>query len=140
MTSAFLALKLYEHHLAGEAKSGICYTQVPFDKIVDEVKEKKVDAASSSTKASSPLPTKACTRWWIWENGGTQETDLPLALGAAVIIRRDLDWETIKTVAELIQEEHRLRLNTRKSSGLRPALRARHGRRAGQDLHRHVRE
>ncbi|HEX5038066.1 MAG TPA: MqnA/MqnD/SBP family protein [bacterium] len=103
MTSAFLALKLYEHHLAGEAKSGICYTQVPFDKIVDEVKEKKVDAGLIIHEGQLTFSDEGLHKlvdlgeWW------NKQTDLPLPLGG-IIIRRDLDPEVIKAVGEAIQK------------------------------------
>src|SRR5262249_36489807 len=103
LTSAFLALKLYEHHVAGEGKSGICYSQVPFDKIIDEVKEKKVDAGliihegQLSFEEAGLYKVVDLGEWWH------KETDLPLPLGG-IAIRRDLDPSVIKAVAEMIQK------------------------------------
>lgn len=103
LTTAFLALKLYEHHVAGEAKSGICYTQIPFDQIMDQVKEGKIDAGLVIHEGQLSFEEKGLHRivdlgeWWH------KETDLPLPLGG-IAVRRDLAPEVCKQVAELIQK------------------------------------
>jgi 1,4-dihydroxy-6-naphthoate synthase len=103
MTSAFLALKLYEHHLAGEGKSGICYSQHPFDKILEEVAEKKIDAGLLIHEGQLTFEEKGLHKvvdlgeWWH------KQTGHPLPLGG-IAVRRDLDPAVLKTTAELIQK------------------------------------
>lgn len=102
MTSAFLALKLYEHHLTGEGKSGICYSQVPFDKIMDQVTAGKIDAGLLIHEGQLNFVEKGLHKivdlgeWWH------KETGLPLPLGG-IAIRRDLAPDLQREVARLIQ-------------------------------------
>ncbi len=115
MTSAFLALKLYEHHVAGEGKSGICYSQHPFDKILDEVAEKKIDAGLIIHEGQLSYGAKGLHlivdlgEWWH------KETGHPLPLGG-IAVRRDLDPSVLKTVAELIQKSIQYGLEHREES------------------------
>lgn len=103
MTSAFLALKLYEHHLAGEAKSGICYSQVPFDEIQDQVAEKKVDAGLIIHEGQLSYEEKGLHKfvdlgvWWH------EQTGFPLPLGG-IAVRRDLGEDVIRQIGEAIQK------------------------------------
>jgi len=103
MTSAFLALKLYEHHLAGEGKSGICYSQVPFDEIQDQVADKKVDAGLIIHEGQLSFEEKGLHKfvdlgvWWH------EETGFPLPLGG-IAIRRDLDPAVIAQIGTAIQK------------------------------------
>lgn len=103
MTSAFLALKLYEHHLAGEGKSGICYSQVPFDEIQDQVADKKVDAGLIIHEGQLSYEEKGLHKfvdlgvWWH------EETGFPLPLGG-IAIRRDLDPAVIAQIGTAIQK------------------------------------
>ena len=103
LTTAFLVLKLYEHYLAGEAKSGICYTQIPFDQIMDQVKDGKLDAGLIIHEGQLSFEEKGLTRivdlgeWWH------KVTDLPLPLGG-IAIRRDVAPEVIQQVAGMIQK------------------------------------
>lgn len=115
MTSAFLALKLYEHFLAGEAKSGICYSQVPFDKIMDDVKEGKIDAGLIIHEGQLSFAEKGLHRvvdlgeWW------GKETGLPLPLGG-IAIRRDLDPALTRQIASLIQKSVQYALEHKEES------------------------
>ncbi len=119
-TTAFLALKLYEHHLAGEAKSGICYSQVPFDQITDQVAEGKIDAGLLIHEGQLTVEEKGMHKivdlgeWWH------KETDLPLPLGG-IAIRRDLAPDVLKEVASLIQKSIQYALE-HKEEALQAAL------------------
>jgi 1,4-dihydroxy-6-naphthoate synthase len=103
LTTAFLALKLYEHFVAGEAKSGICYTQVPFDQIMNQVKEGKLDAGLIIHEGQLSFADSGLTKivdlgeWWH------KETDLPLPLGG-IAVRRDVGTDVIKQVGDLLQK------------------------------------
>ncbi len=103
LTSAFLALKLYEHHLAGEGKSGICYSQVAFDQIIDHVIAGKMDAGLLIHEGQLNFSDKGLHKivdlgeWWY------KETQLPLPLGG-IVARRDLSPELIKEVGLKIRE------------------------------------
>ena len=103
MTSAFLTLKLYEHYLAGEGRSGICYSEVPFDKMMDQVAEGKIDAGLIIHEGQLNYEEKGLHKivdlgeWWH------QQTQLPLPLGG-IAIRRDLDPELQKKIGILIQQ------------------------------------
>lgn len=115
MTSAFLTLKLYEQHLAGEGRSGICYSEVPFDQIMDQVVSGKIDAGLIIHEGQLNYADKGLHKivdlgeWWH------KETKLPLPLGG-IVIRRDLDPEVIKQVANLIQSSIRFSLEHREDS------------------------
>ncbi len=108
-TTAFLVLKLYEHHLAGESKSGVCYSEVPFDQIMDQVLAGKIDAGLIIHEGQLSYMDKGLHKivdlgeWWHKEN------HLPLPLGG-IAIRRDLDLETQKKIGKLLQESIRYTL------------------------------
>lgn len=120
MTTAFLALKLYEHHLAGEGKSGICYSQVPFDQIMDQIAAGKIDAGLIIHEGQLNYADKGFHKivdlgeWWH------KETGLALPLGG-IVIRRDLAPEIQKEAARLIQESIRYSLE-HKEEALQQAL------------------
>lgn len=120
MTTAFLVLKLLEHHLAAEGKSGICYSQVPFDQILDQVVSGKVDAGLVIHEGQLTFGEKGLHKivdlgeWW------QKETQLPLPLGG-IAIRRDLDPEIQHQAASLIQESIRYALE-HKEEALASAL------------------
>lgn len=103
MTSAFLALRLYEAHLAGDTRSGICYSEVPFDQIMEQVKEGKLDAGLIIHEGQLNFADQGLHKiidlgeWW------QKETGLPLPLGG-IAIRRDLDEATKEKIASLIQD------------------------------------
>ena len=101
LTSAFLALKLYEQHLAGEGRSGMCYSQAPFDQLIDKVVEGKLDAALLIHEGQLNYMDKGLHKiadlgeWW------KKETGLPLPLGG-IAIRRDLAPELMKKIGDAI--------------------------------------
>lgn len=110
MTTAFLALRLYEHYLAGEGKSGICYSEVPFDKIMDQVIEGKVDAGLIIHEGQLNYAEKGLHKavdlgeWWY------KQTKLPLPLGG-IAIRRDLPLDVQVKVGKAIQSSIRYALD-----------------------------
>ncbi len=95
MTSAYLALKLYQ--------PGVETKVVPFDEIIPYVKEGKADVGlliheGQLTYADEGLHLVAdLGEWWAEETGG-----LPLPLGGNVI-RRDLGDELIARVSDLLR-------------------------------------
>ncbi len=101
-TTAFLVLKLLEHSLAGEGKSGVCYSEVSFDKVLDAVAQGKADAGLVIHEGQLNYEEKGLHKiidlgeWWH------KETGLPLPLGA-IAIRRDLDPDMQKKVARVIR-------------------------------------
>ena len=115
MTSAFLTLKLYEHYLAGEGKPGICYSQVPFDQIMEQVKAGKIDAGLIIHEGQLSFAESGLHRvvdlgeWW------GKEPDLPLPLGG-IAIRRDLDPAITQKVASLIQKSVQYSLEHKEES------------------------
>jgi 1,4-dihydroxy-6-naphthoate synthase len=119
-TTAFLVLKLYEHHLAGEGKSGICYSQVPFDQIMDQIVAGKIDAGLIIHEGQLTFAEKGLHKivdlgeWWH------KETGLALPLGG-IAIRRDLAPELQREVARLIQESIKYSLE-HKEEALQQAL------------------
>lgn len=108
-TTAFLVLKLYEHQLTGEGKSGICYSEVPFDQIMDQVVAGKIDAGLVIHEGQLHFADKGLHKivdlgeWWY------KETGLPLPLGG-IAIRRDLDPSIQKEVVRRIRESIRYSL------------------------------
>lgn len=103
MTSAFLALKLYEHHVAGEGKSGVCYSQLPFDQIEEQVAAQKIDAGLLIHEGQLSFADRGLHKvvdlgeWWH------KETGLPLPLGG-IAVRRDLAPDVLREVGNLIQK------------------------------------
>ncbi|MBI4408506.1 MAG: ABC transporter substrate-binding protein [Gemmatimonadetes bacterium] len=95
LTSAFLALKLFQPDVATEV--------VPFDRVLEHVAQGRADAGlliheGQLTYASAGLHLVAdLGEWWAEETGG-----LPLPLGGNVI-RRDLGEELIARVAGQIR-------------------------------------
>jgi len=95
MTSAYLALKLYQ--------PGVETKVVPFDEIIPYVKDGKADVGlliheGQLTYADEGLHLVAdLGEWWAEETGG-----LPLPLGGNVI-RRDLGDELIARVSDLLR-------------------------------------
>ena len=66
-------------------------------------------------KASCFTSHSACTRSWIWANGGTSETGLPLPMGGNAI-RRELGPEIIRQVSHWLQESIRYSLANREDA------------------------
>lgn len=95
LTSAYLALKLYEDSFTPVV--------MDFDKILDAVNKNEVDAGllihegQLTYKESNLHKIVDLGEWWY------RETRLPLPLGANVI-RKDLGWETMVEVASYIKK------------------------------------
>ncbi len=119
-TTAFLVLKLYEAHLAGEGKSGICYSEVAFDQIMDQIIAGKLDAGLLIHEGQLTATDKGLHKivdlgeWWH------KQTSLPLPLGG-IVIRRDLAPSLQKEAAVLIQSSIRYALE-HKEEALAEAL------------------
>jgi len=96
LTSAFLALKLFE--------PDINYVVLPFDQIIDAVKEGKVDAGLIIHEGQLTYQDEGLKcivdlgKWWYEKTGG-----LPLPLGGNVI-RKDLGIEVMKEVSKILRE------------------------------------
>ncbi|WP_299239757.1 MqnA/MqnD/SBP family protein [Sulfurihydrogenibium sp.] len=96
LTSAFLALKLFE--------PDINYVALPFDQIMDAVKEGKVDAGLIIHEGQLTYQDEGLKcivdlgKWWYEKTGG-----LPLPLGGNVI-RKDLGIEAMKEISEILRE------------------------------------
>ena len=120
LTSAFLTLKLYEHHLAGVGKSGICYSEVPFDQVIDQILSGKLDAGLLIHEGQLTFGDKGLHKvvdlgeWW------QKETRLPLPLGG-IAVRRDLDPAVQKEIDRLIRASVRYSLE-HKEEALQAAL------------------
>jgi 1,4-dihydroxy-6-naphthoate synthase len=95
MTTAFLVLRLY----LGEFR----YREVPFDRILDEVKSGRAEAGlliheGQLTYAAEGLEKSVdLGEWWLLETG------LPLPLGVNVA-RRDLGPEVLHELSEVLRE------------------------------------
>lgn len=95
LTTAFLALKLFEPNLK--------YEVVPFDKIMDDVQKGKYEAGllihegQLTYREAGLHKVLDLGEWW------QQETGLPLPLGGNVV-RRDLGRETMQRVSEDIKK------------------------------------
>jgi 1,4-dihydroxy-6-naphthoate synthase len=96
LTSAFLALKLFE--------PDINYVVIPFDQIIDAVKEGKVDAGLIIHEGQLTYQDEGLKcivdlgKWWYEKSGG-----LPLPLGGNVI-RKDLGIEVMREISEILRE------------------------------------
>jgi 1,4-dihydroxy-6-naphthoate synthase len=107
MTTAYLLLKLYQPDFEEVV--------IPFDKIMDAVKEGSVDAGlliheGQLTYASHQLhKVMDFGEWWDRESG------LPLPLGGNVI-RRDLGQEDIAEISRLLKESIQYGLDHRKEA------------------------
>ena len=95
MTTAYLTLQLFEPDFIPEV--------VPFDQILDHVKQGKSDAGLIIHEGQLTYQSQGFHKiidlgeWWY------QETDLPLPLGANVI-RRDLGSEAIRKITSLLKQ------------------------------------
>jgi 1,4-dihydroxy-6-naphthoate synthase len=108
MTTAFLVLSLF---LGGE----FSYREVPFDRIMDEVREGRAAAGlliheGQLTYAAQGLRAVVdLGEWWLLETG------LPLPLGINVA-RRDLGEETLHELSEVLHESIRAGLGAREEA------------------------
>jgi 1,4-dihydroxy-6-naphthoate synthase len=95
LTTAFLTLKLYLKDFQ--------YTVVPFDQILDAVKNKQVDAGLLIHEGQLTYKDEGLQQvvdlgaWWL------EETGLPLPLGVNVV-RRDLGDAAMREVSRLMRE------------------------------------
>jgi 1,4-dihydroxy-6-naphthoate synthase len=96
LTSAFLALKLFQ--------LDINYVVIPFDQIIDAVKEGRVDAGLIIHEGQLTYQDEGLKcivdlgKWWYEKSGG-----LPLPLGGNVI-RKDLGIAVMKEISEILRE------------------------------------
>ncbi|MBI2082497.1 MAG: ABC transporter substrate-binding protein [Deltaproteobacteria bacterium] len=108
-TTAFLVLKFWERAISGEGRSGVSYTEVPFDQVMEKVAAKQMDLGLVIHEGQLTYTEKGLFKvvdlgeWWY------SQTELPLPLGA-IVVRRGLDWETQKKVSEVIQSSIRYAL------------------------------
>ena len=112
MTTAYLTLQLFEPDFIPEV--------VPFDQILDHVKQGKSDAGLIIHDGQLTYQSQGFHKiidlgeWWY------QETDLPLPLGANVI-RRDLGSEAIRKITSLLKQSIQYSLSHRQE-GLEYAM------------------
>ncbi len=101
-TTAFLALRLYEQFLTGESKSGICYSEVSFDEVMNQVNEGKVDAGLVIHEGQLSYVDEGLIKfvdlgeWWKKEN------KMVLPLGC-IVVRRDLPRDVQLKIGRVIQ-------------------------------------
>jgi 1,4-dihydroxy-6-naphthoate synthase len=113
MTSAYLALKLYQPEFK--------HVLIPFDRIMEAVKRGEVDAGLLIHEGQLTYAAEGLAKvvdlgeWWH------ETTGLPLPLGGNAI-RRDLGSDTIHEVSRLLRESIQYALDHR-SDALRHALR-----------------
>ncbi|NPA52847.1 MAG: ABC transporter substrate-binding protein [Aquificae bacterium] len=108
LTSAFLALKLFEPNIS--------YSVVPFDQIIKKVKEGIFDAGLIIHEGQLTYKDEGLScildlgKWWYEETKG-----LPLPLGGNVI-RKDLGEKVIKDVSHILKESIEYSLNNREEA------------------------
>jgi 1,4-dihydroxy-6-naphthoate synthase len=113
-TTAFLTLRLY----LGQA---FPYRVLPFDEILDEVKEGRAEAGLLIHEGQLTYEREGLTKsvdlgeWWLLETG------LPLPLGVNVA-RRDLGPERLRELSDVLRESIRAGLANREEA-MRYALR-----------------
>lgn len=96
LTSAFLALKLFEPQIE--------YIVVPFDKIIDAVKNGEAEAGLIIHEGQLTYQDEGLVcivdlgKWWYEKTDG-----LPLPLGGNVI-RKDLGYKVMKEISEILRE------------------------------------
>lgn len=96
LTSAFLALKLFEPQIE--------YIVVPFDKIIDTVKNGEAEAGLIIHEGQLTYQDEGLVcivdlgKWWYEKTDG-----LPLPLGGNVI-RKDLGYKVMKEISEILRE------------------------------------
>jgi 1,4-dihydroxy-6-naphthoate synthase len=108
LTSAFLTLRLYNPDFK--------YEVVPFDQIIDAVKEGRCDAGLLIHEGQLFYQNLGLKKvldlgeWWHEHTGG-----LPLPMGGNAI-RRDLGPETISEVSDLLKQSIRYSLDNREDA------------------------
>ena len=130
MTSAYLALQLF----LGEFE----HVVVPFDQIFEAVKSGRaavgliIHEGQLTYAAAGFKKLLDLGQWWKEEDG------LPLPLGGNVL-RKDIPPGVQRDLAQIIRESIDYGLAHRDAGGPPfAALRARHGRGARREVHRHV--
>lgn len=94
-TSAFLALKLFERNIR--------YSVIPFDQIIESIQGQQIDAGVLIHEGQLLYEAEGLHKvvdlgeWW------TEQTGLPLPLGANVI-RRDLGEDKMSEISGLIRQ------------------------------------
>jgi len=112
LTTAFLALKLY---LAKEKRTNVEFVNVPFDQITEAVKAGHYDAGLIIHEGQLTYEQEGMSLivdlgvWW------TEQTGLPLPLGANAI-RRDLPGQTISDVVRLLHQSIKYALDHREAA------------------------
>ena len=112
LTTAFLVLKLY---LAKEKRTNVELIKVPFDQITEAVRAQQFDAGLIIHEGQLTYKQEGMNLiadlgvWW------TQQTGLPLPLGANVI-RRDLPGQTISEVVRLLHQSIKYALDHREAA------------------------
>lgn len=105
LTSAFLALKLFEPQIE--------YIVVPFDKIIDTVKNGEAEAGLIIHEGQLTYQDEGLVcivdlgKWWYEKTDG-----LPLPLGGNVI-RKDLGYKVMKEISEILRESIKYSLSHR---------------------------
>lgn len=108
LTSAFLALKLFEPQVE--------YIVVPFDKIIDKVKNGEVEAGLIIHEGQLTYQDEGLVcivdlgKWWYEKTDG-----LPLPLGGNVI-RKDLGYKVMKEISEILRESIKYSLSHREEA------------------------
>ena len=112
LTTAFLTLKLY---LAKEGRTDVEFIEVPFDQITEAVRTGQYDAGLIIHEGQLTYKQEGMELivdlgvWW------TEQTGLPLPLGANAI-RRDLPGRTISDVVRLLHRSIKYGLNHREAA------------------------
>ena len=112
LTTAFLVLKLY---LAKQGLTNVDLIKVPFDQITEAVRVGQYDAGLIIHEGQLTYEQEGMSLivdlgvWW------TEQTGLPLPLGANAI-RRDLPGQTITDVVRLLHQSIKYALDHRESA------------------------
>ncbi|HHG75304.1 MqnA/MqnD/SBP family protein [Persephonella sp.] len=110
LTSAFLALELYL------GTKDFNYEVIPFDQIIQAVKQGKVDAGLIIHEGQLTYQDEGLVcivdlgKWWYEKTGG-----LPLPLGGNVI-RKDLGEDVMKEISEILRESIKYSLEHREEA------------------------
>ena len=110
LTSAFLALELYL------GTKDFDYEVIPFDQIIQAVKQGKVDAGLIIHEGQLTYKDEGLVcivdlgKWWYEKTGG-----LPLPLGGNVI-RKDLGEEVMKEISDILRESIKYSLEHREEA------------------------
>ena len=112
LTTAFLVLKLF---VAKEKRTNVEFITVPFDQILEAVKAKQCDAGLVIHEGQLTFEREGLKLiadlgvWW------SEQTGLPLPLGANAI-RRDLPGQTISDVVRLLHSSIKYALEHREEA------------------------